>query len=269
MSYPFRSRCPSYIVYRNHFSRPLTTFQSFVPPLLRAMGSSNSSPRNWFSFHPALSISPLPGTLKAIWYVPRLHYHIPRNAHLHHFQGRAFPLYPSKAFSSPTHQEKTIRWFQSIYPILAVLSGVLKIVHPEQYALGMSLLEELPQHPQHLSNPEFMLDLLARWALPFSGMAVLVNRSTAAHRDKGGFSTFFDLCTTFGHYSSVPFKLPQVRTTLSYSPGCSIILLAKIFIHEVPAIPADRVALILFTKDHIAETLKLSPCGWPAPVQLS
>lgn len=108
--------------------------------------------------------------------------------------------------------------------------------------------------------------LLEEWGLPFTGLAVLVNRSTSSHRDKGGRRSCYDICATVGTYPKALFSMPDIRTQVVYNSGCTVVLLARVLAHEVQPVVGDRVALVLFTKDTIHEALKIHPSPWPPTI---
>lgn len=147
-----------------------------------------------------------------------------------------------------------------------MLSGVLRLIHPVQYKLSIEALTSLLQSPDLLSNPNIMQILLEEWGLLFTGLAVLVNRSTSPHRDKGRHRSCYDICATVGTYPEAVFSMPDIRTQVVYNSGCTVVLLARVLAHEVRPVVGDRVALVLFTKDTIHEALKLAPSPWPVSI---
>ncbi|TFK59876.1 hypothetical protein BDN72DRAFT_780138, partial [Pluteus cervinus] len=172
--------------------------------------------------------------------------------------GRQFPLYASKSLSAQSPSSvPVIQWFSKHLDILAVLCGVIQIIHPEQYSRGLETLLGLISNPQLLSNPEYIIPLLNEWCLPFTGIAILVNRQSEVHRDRDAPLMGFDICTTMGFYLAGWFNLPDLKTSLAYPPGAAVFLLAKTFNHEVPHVDGERAAIILFNKDPIQEALRL------------
>lgn len=107
-----------------------------------------------------------------------------------------------------------------MFHILAVLSGVLLLVHPDQYRVSIRALRLLSTNSDLLSNPDIMRIYLEEWALPFTGLAVLVNRSTAPHRDMGGNRSAYDICVSVGNYDQACFSMPDIRTKVVYNSGC-------------------------------------------------
>ena len=148
-------------------------------------------------------------------------------------------------------------WFVENQESLAVLAGVLRILHPEQYHIGFRALHGLLEKPEWLSNPSHISDLLRAWALPFTGAAVLVNRETLPHRDKDAPLCGFDLCATLGDYNDGYIVIPDLHTHLAYQPGTVIFLLARTLVHEVAHVNGGRAAIVLFNKDPVQEGLRL------------
>ncbi|TFK59888.1 hypothetical protein BDN72DRAFT_780128 [Pluteus cervinus] len=162
---------------------------------------------------------------------------------------------------------RIVVWFSKYHHILALLAGVLRIVHPEQFDLGYQALYKLRVSPNDVKDIEYVSLILEAWALPFTGAAILVNRETHSHRDLDAPQQGFDLCATLGTYTLGEFRLPDLQTTLFYPPGTTVLLLARTLKHEVPHVDGERAAIVLFNKDSVLEGIKLDTAPWPASLR--
>ncbi|TFK59267.1 hypothetical protein BDN72DRAFT_780976, partial [Pluteus cervinus] len=172
-----------------------------------------------------------------------------------------FPLSASSSFRDRTGDQAFI-WFSHHIELLAVLSGVLRIVHPEQYHLGDMALDRILGRTERITDIDLVHTLIKEWGIPFTCLSVIVNRSTPPHRDQGGRTSWFDTCATFGNYTSGWFEMPDFRIRCFYVPGCVVMLLSKMITHQVDAVHGDRAAFLLFSKNAVHHGLVLPPDNW-------
>src|ERR1700677_2385152 len=77
-----------------------------------------------------------------------------------------------------------------------LIDSVLALYYPEQYRIGMEAIRML-KYETHKWHPNVSL-----WPSVFSGIGVIVNRVTPAHRDRGAAASVFDLLASIGTHTS-------------------------------------------------------------------
>jgi hypothetical protein len=66
---------------------------------------------------------------------------------------------------------------------MTVLAGVLSIIQPDLYEVGMTGLSRLWADPSLVATPVVLREVLKLWSVPFNGVSVISNRSAPRHRD--------------------------------------------------------------------------------------
>ncbi|KAH7919748.1 hypothetical protein BV22DRAFT_995979, partial [Leucogyrophana mollusca] len=129
-----------------------------------------------------------------------------------------------------------------------LLNGITALIHPGLYSAGTSAMSKLPKHlPLAKSAP---------WPSVFSGLEVIVNRDTPAHRDSGGAASFYDLLVSLGQKHLAVLKIPDLDAELSYGPGTVVALTGKVLLHEVSSWPGgERYCLAHFMRDSVLNRL--------------
>ena len=100
----------------------------------------------------------------------------------------------------------------------ALISGILRITHPDQYRMGYQTLRHLAEIPQVAST-------LRRWPTVFHAITLICNRSSLLHRELKGNLSFFDLLVSVGDYRYAPLQLGPVGLQLPNTAGSIAVLL--------------------------------------------
>ena len=80
-----------------------------------------------------------------------------------------------------------LTWVAKTQWVAAITSGILSIIHPQQYVISRSALLKLAQRPDCVSYMSDVKNILTVWASPYTDLSVVVvNRETPVHRDVQG-----------------------------------------------------------------------------------
>jgi hypothetical protein len=159
----------------------------------------------------------------------------------------------SANFRSPA----ALEWLDAVSESNAIFSAILAVIHPKLYDAGRQTIKRLRDTPG--VDPQ---DVLSRWASAFSGVAVISNRLTPAHRDAGSRFNWYDILVTLGSYRNCNLKLPGLGISLEYGPGTVVGILGKVLEHEVPGAEGDRVCYAYFMKNNVHEWAKVPASDW-------
>jgi hypothetical protein len=66
-------------------------------------------------------------------------------------------------------------WLQANTHFLAITAAVLALTHPEQFEVGIRILNEVKAKPENLREPGNFIHVLKTWCLPFSGVSIISN----------------------------------------------------------------------------------------------
>ena len=157
-------------------------------------------------------------------------------------------------------QGYTAPFLQSIAHAEVLCNATMSLTAPYLYDLGCSAIVKL-QAGMEMSKPCKNVEL---WPSIFSAMQVIVNRQTGPHRDKGGCPSHYDLLVSVGTHNHAAFKLPELGLSLLYNPGAFVVLVGKVFLHEVMTWEGgERICVAHFMKDAVHNRLQLPRPQWP------
>jgi len=150
----------------------------------------------------------------------------------------------------------TIHYLRQNKESLALLSGILAVIHPRLAVRGCSILRAI--HNGEIDNgatrslgPE-----RAFWPSPFTAFSILSNRATQLHRDGKGFAPFYDLVTTIGDYKNGRFDVPGIGLQFQYNPGTIIGICGKALAHEVAEVDGDRLCLVQYFHKKVLDVIR-------------
>ena len=139
------------------------------------------------------------------------------------------------------------------------MNAVVACCAPESYQLGTEAVAQLKQgnclHSWH--------DNVDLWHSVFSGIQVIVNRNTPAHRDAGAAAPVFDLLVSAGTHQSAVLTLGDVQAKLSYKPGTLVLLCGRVLKHQVATWKeGERICMAHFMRDNVHDRLEIPRPGW-------
>ena len=137
------------------------------------------------------------------------------------------------------------------------MSAILAVIHPELYDSGRDTLKVLRGHSE--IQPQ---EILHQWTSVYSGISVICNRLTPAHRDVSSRKQWYDLLASVGCYRNCNLKLPGLGVLLEYGPGSVVGVLGAMLEHEVPHFEGERVCYVYFMRDSVHEWAEVPGRSW-------
>jgi hypothetical protein len=152
-------------------------------------------------------------------------------------------------------------WLRKSRMPFALIGGILSIIHPFLFDMGVQALRELESDPELCDKPQKLREVLRFWHMPFSGISVISNRLTPLHCDTGGRAEWTDMLLALGDYDNGRFSVPAFGYTFKYNPGTVVALSSKIFRHGATC-EGNRAAIAFYMRDNVLNRLGLSSGTW-------
>ena len=108
------------------------------------------------------------------------------------------------------------------------------------------------------------MEIAKQWQSVYTGIAIISNRITPAHRDSKGKPEWFDLLMNYAGDETQPkLLIHDLGLELNYSSGTVVGLCGTIFEHEVRAWgDGDRVCYAHFMREAVRKRLEAEDPGW-------
>lgn len=137
------------------------------------------------------------------------------------------------------------------------LNLTLSLIHPELFKCGLDILEKLRQLDE-------TVDIAKQWQSVYTGIAIISNRRTPAHRDTKGRPEWFDLLMNYSGNNAKPrLSIEDIGLDLEYNSGTVVGLCGTIFKHEVGDWGiGDRVCYAHFMRETVRSRLDVPAAGW-------
>lgn len=146
-------------------------------------------------------------------------------------------------------------WLSEALVFGALMSAGLAITHPEQYALTRECLIRLSNdHPE-------LTAVLKLWPFAFNALAVVSNRSTPMHRDRGsGEEEDLEGMASIGGDDQVVIQFQGLGFRGRYRSGTMVWASCYMHLHSVLESPdAERVSFAGYVKQSVHLEKKLDP----------
>ena len=143
----------------------------------------------------------------------------------------------------------------------ALIGGILSIIQPSLFDMGIQSLQQLESDPNLCDNPERLREVLRFWHAPFSAISVVSNRVTPLHCDTGGRAEWMDMLLALGEYDNGRFSVPAFGYKFKYNPGTIVALSSKIFRHGATCV-GNRAAVAFYMRDNVLNRLGLPSGTW-------
>lgn len=157
----------------------------------------------------------------------------------------------------------SVIWLNEMADTISLLTGVLKIIHPELYLNGLDTLTRLYSLSHNMPDSENIASVLSQWSSAFNAISVISNRTTPIHRDTKSRAQWYDLLLTIGPYSSSWIELPGLGLRFSYDSGTVVCFPGRILAHGVPDCDGERVCYAFYMREALHARAKVGTCGWP------
>ncbi|KAI6010721.1 hypothetical protein F5J12DRAFT_781723 [Pisolithus orientalis] len=133
-----------------------------------------------------------------------------------HQQGHMVWLYYLRV-STDLQMDASCEWSQWSYPLAAILSSALSIMHPGLYDTGRQAMQSLDtwlsQHNQD------MHDALQHWPSVFTNVSIISNQTTPFHLDPHSQSNWYDMLVMVGNYEDCVLDIPMLGLQFLYNPS--------------------------------------------------
>jgi|SRR5215510_5564535 len=158
--------------------------------------------------------------------------------------------------SQTLRREHINPWLTEICAVEEELNMLLSLIGAELYAAGSKAMNELTSDPA--AHPH-----VRAWPSVFSGISVISNRKTLAHRDQGGWPQCYDLLLAAGNYSNALFSVPDVGAEFQYNPGTVVAICGKVLRHAVyDWSGGERLCYAHFMRNNVHNRLQVKQTSW-------
>ena len=137
----------------------------------------------------------------------------------------------------------------------SLVSGILNIIHPSQYAMGWHI------HNQLITKQICSKDILA-WPSMFSALSIISNRSTPFHRDDQGGVAWYDILTSIGQYVKAPLYLSPFAFRIDNCPGTLCAFSGMSLRHGVRKCKESRISFAWYMREKIRVGEGIPAAGW-------
>ena len=144
---------------------------------------------------------------------------------------------------------------RSFMEVGAVLSGILRIMHPDQYRLGRDTIGTLRQYAH-------VREALMKWPTVFSAITLIANRACPMHREPKGHFQLFDLLVSVGTHTCAPLMVQPFGVQVKNSPGTICGFSGRFCRHGVTFADGARIAYALYMKPEMSRFGNVYPCHW-------
>ena len=156
------------------------------------------------------------------------------------------------------HSVNVRSWIKSNRRLLSIAGTILSIVHPDQYNVGMTVLDQIRRHPEKVSNETFFKEILEGWGCPFTEFIVTSNHKISLYRSIAGRGNWLDILLSFGQYEGGYVVLPDIKANFEYQTGTAIVMCVKILRHTVERTTSgDRMSFRFSVRENMAKWLDL------------
>lgn len=147
-------------------------------------------------------------------------------------------------------------WTIAMSDTSAIVTGILRIMHPDLYRAGCEAMAQL------LTNQPELFDLIQRWGTPFTAVSVISNRITVPHRDTKSLMEYFDILTSVGPFTFTLMEFDGIGIQVKIIPGTIIGLCGWVLRHAVPKCREDRVIYAWYMRGAVHASQDVRPASW-------
>lgn len=167
-------------------------------------------------------------------------------------QSEKYELKPSYNLRLNAYKE----WMNEIRSFESLMNHVLRLTHPNLWHTALEAKQELACR---LETHE----VSKRWYSLFTGIAVIVNRITVPHIDRGGRPEWYDLLVSAGNPEKAVLEIPQLGAQIRYNSGAMVLLCGKSLVHSVGHWGSgDRICLAHFLRANVFKRLHIQDVSW-------
>jgi hypothetical protein len=133
----------------------------------------------------------------------------------------------------------------------------LSLIHPKLFETGLEMLRLLRQ----LDTTK---GIALKWQSVYSGIGIISNRLTPAHRDTKGRPEWYDTLLNYSGTGGRPrLSIKDIGLDLAYSSGTMVGFCGSVFEHEVKSWGGgDRVCYAHYMRENVRKRLDVPAAGW-------
>ncbi|KAI0070516.1 hypothetical protein K474DRAFT_1631723 [Panus rudis PR-1116 ss-1] len=150
-----------------------------------------------------------------------------------------------------------MHWCDIMKEAGAIISGILRIIHPEQYRMAYEMRSELLRQ-DHVAST------LRRWPYIFSALSLISNRETPLHRDRSGRHEWYDILISVGNYARAEFQLSSLGFRTDNTPGTLLAFSGSAIRHGAGEADGDRACYALYMRAEMQSYTHVRPAGFPS-----
>lgn len=140
---------------------------------------------------------------------------------------------------------------------ISITSGIMYIIHPEQYQMGRDIQEKMIKRNRCAST-------VREWPSVMSALSIISNRETPYHRDTQSRMTWYDLLTSVGPYTIAPLYLSPFRFRIDNIPGTICAFSGMALRHGVRKCELSRISFAWYMREPVRDGEFVDPAGWMA-----
>ncbi|KDQ50812.1 hypothetical protein JAAARDRAFT_141412, partial [Jaapia argillacea MUCL 33604] len=147
-------------------------------------------------------------------------------------------------------------WLRDFYQSGALISTMLRVIHPTLYDAGQLSLTRL------MPEGEEVWDVLKVWPSVYSTMSVISNHLTPPHWDTQPQASWYDLHATVGPHPDAIMEFPRLGLRLSYLLGTVVAFSGILLCHCVPANDGNNICYVYYMQDKVHEREDVEVTSW-------
>lgn len=153
-------------------------------------------------------------------------------------------------------RESSLRFLDEMAETNALISGIMSVIHREQFQIGVRTHEALES-----AMPE-LRDVLNHWPSCFTALQVINNRVSPLHADDGSSYAAFDVVASIGDYTGGRLVFPTAPVDFQQAPGSVLAFCGHMLPHTVQKYEGDRISFAWFVKDRVCASAGAPRVSW-------
>ena len=133
----------------------------------------------------------------------------------------------------------------------------LSLIHPDLFECGLEML-------RILRKTQGTEAIAQRWQSIYTGIAIICNRISPAHRDSKGNPEWFDTLLSYSETGASPrLRITDIGLDLEYSSGTVVGFCGSVLKHSVESWGmGDRICYAHFMRESVRNRLNVNRAGW-------
>lgn len=148
-----------------------------------------------------------------------------------------------------------VSWMSEILEASAVISGIIRIMHPDQYQMARDML--------WIAQADTTFQpVLTKWPSMFSAISIIANCISLFYHKQHGDYCFFDILLSCGQYTVASIKLQPLGFHIPNRLGTVIGCSGKATCHGTAELDRSCICLAFYMRTSVQFFLCIRPCQW-------